>query len=414
MITPSFALTATERVLPKLALDFTTASLDPRITFTRSGSTATKVNASGYIELVAADTARFDYDPLTLACKGLLIEEARTNLLLNSQDISSTWALDSATASGTATTSPANDNTGNKLEETATTAQHRVFQNVTLAVSTTYTFSFYAKKAERSRIWVSPSNGANWTLTSLVEFDLDTGTVVSGTAGIVDAGNGWYRCSFLRTTKAAGVATGGLNIAISDPNIANPPNTNYTGVAGYGVYLWGIQMEVGAFATSYIPTEASQVTRTADVATMTGTNFSDWWNVSEAASVIKALPSTISGTRPAIQFDDNTTNESITLRGVAADPQLFVVDGGATQVTLDAGTIAVNTPYILGGAWKASSFATAINGASAVSQASGTLPTVTQARLGSDGVNFLNGHLQNFRSWPQRIINPEVQAFSKG
>jgi hypothetical protein len=54
MITPSFGLTATERVLPKLALDFTTASLDSRVTFTRTGATATRTNSSGYIEAVAA------------------------------------------------------------------------------------------------------------------------------------------------------------------------------------------------------------------------------------------------------------------------------------------------------------------------------------------------------------------------
>jgi hypothetical protein len=61
MITPSFGLTATERVLPKLALDFTTASLDARITFTRAGNTATRINTSGYVELINADLPRFDF-----------------------------------------------------------------------------------------------------------------------------------------------------------------------------------------------------------------------------------------------------------------------------------------------------------------------------------------------------------------
>jgi len=87
MITPSFALTATERVLPRLALDFTTANLDPRITFTRALGTATRVNASGLIEAVAADTARFDFNHVTLACRGLLVEEARTNFLWPSANL---------------------------------------------------------------------------------------------------------------------------------------------------------------------------------------------------------------------------------------------------------------------------------------------------------------------------------------
>lgn len=84
MISPSYSLTATERVLPKLALDFTTAALDPRVTFTRSGNTATVTNSSGVIVSVNADIPRFDYNPTTLLCNGLLIEESRTNVLLNS------------------------------------------------------------------------------------------------------------------------------------------------------------------------------------------------------------------------------------------------------------------------------------------------------------------------------------------
>jgi len=93
MITPSFSLTATERVLPKLALDFTTANLDPRITFTRSGSTATRVNSSGYIEAVAANIPRFDFNPTTLVCNGLLIEDSRTNICLQSEDLSNaSWS----------------------------------------------------------------------------------------------------------------------------------------------------------------------------------------------------------------------------------------------------------------------------------------------------------------------------------
>ena len=85
MITPAYSPTATERVLPRLALDFTTASLDPRVTVTRALNTATRVNSSGDVEVVSANLPRFDFDPTTLVCKGLLIEETRTNLLRYSE-----------------------------------------------------------------------------------------------------------------------------------------------------------------------------------------------------------------------------------------------------------------------------------------------------------------------------------------
>lgn len=84
MITPSFAPTATERVLPKLALDFTNAVLDARVSVSRTGNTATAINSSGVIALVNANLPRFNYNPSTLLCQGLLIEESRINILVNS------------------------------------------------------------------------------------------------------------------------------------------------------------------------------------------------------------------------------------------------------------------------------------------------------------------------------------------
>lgn len=84
MITPAFGPTATERVLPSLMLDFSTGVAPAQITTTRAGDTATRINSSGNIELVSANTPRLDYDPVTRVCKGLLVENARTNLLRNS------------------------------------------------------------------------------------------------------------------------------------------------------------------------------------------------------------------------------------------------------------------------------------------------------------------------------------------
>lgn len=84
MITPAYSITATERVLPNLALDFTTAVADPRVVTTRTGNTATRTNPSGNLEIVNADLPRFDFNPVTLECRGLLSEPTATNLLLNS------------------------------------------------------------------------------------------------------------------------------------------------------------------------------------------------------------------------------------------------------------------------------------------------------------------------------------------
>ena len=421
MITPSFNLTATERVLPKLALDFTTASLDSRITFTRALDTATRVNNFGNIEIANANIARFDYDPSTFICKGLLIEESRVNSIRNNTMVGAVSGTPGAMPTNWSTFTPLTGLTreivGIGTENGVTYADIKL-SGIPSAAGAYYVFF-------ETNTGVVAATGQSWSISSYLKLaagslagitsfnlEMDELTSVGGFVALKRGGAITPTTASLisqRNTYAVALS-GGATVARVQPLLI----IILTGAAINVTFRIGLpQLELGAFTTSVIPTSSGAVTRNADVATMTGTNFSNWWYASEGAAVIQALPSTISNTRPSIQFDDNTANESIALRGVVADPQLFVVDGGSPQVTLDAGTITANTVYKLGGAWKASSFATAINGATAVTSASGTLPTATQARLGSDGTNYFNGHLQNLRYWPQRLTNAEVQAFSK-
>jgi hypothetical protein len=177
--------------------------------------------------------------------------------------------------------------------------------------------------------------------------------------------------------------------------------------------MWGAQTEIGAFPTSYIPTVASTVTRNADVATMTGTNFSDWYTATTGAATVWAIPQTATGTRPLVQFDDTTANEIIVLGGNVANPEMSIVDGGAPQAQIDAGTIVANTAYKLTGAWNTDSCAAAQNCAAAVTDNTATIPTPTQLRIGSDGTNYASAWVQKILYYPQRLTNAEVQAFSK-
>lgn len=398
MITPSFAPTATERVLPKLALDFTTASLDPRITFTRVGSTATRVNASGYIETVNADTPRFDYDPITLACKGLLIEEARGNNLAFSIDFGgSSWNPINVSVSTNQINSPDGTQNADKIIENTANGEHMMRQAPQgLSANTVYTTSIYVKPNGRDtfiRI-LDLDNVANGYGAA---FDLTNGTTSGGTAygsatfsgsTITNAGNGWWRISI----SGNGGAT--CTKYVIDFYCRNNGQNVYTGNGSSGIYLWGAQLEAGSFATSFIQTTTTTpVTRNADVATMTGTNFSDWWQASKSGVLVRARPGTVSGTRPWVQFDDGTANEIIALRGNTTNPELYIVDGGVAQAQIDAGTIAANNDYSLTGWWATNDCKARLDSGAVVTDTSATIPTVTQARLGSDGTNYLNGHL---------------------
>lgn len=414
MITPSFSLTATERVLPKLALDFTTATLDPRVTFTRTGNTATVVNSSGVIASVNADIPRFDYDPVTLACKGLLIEEGRANLLTYSSQLNQTsvWTPTRLTVSSdfAGITAPDGTQTADKLiASTDPTTSHLLTYNP-IGTTGDRTFSVFFKAGEYSYVVLYEANIGKGRY-----FNLSNGTLGSvfvgapNTSTIENYGNGWYRCSI--TVTVAGTWTGRIYVANADGG------ANFTGNGSDGIYAWGAQMEIGAFATSYIPTTTTALTRNADVASMTGTNFSDWYNASEGSlSANFTSGGDTLGTRVFDITDTGGNNRAAILgsTGGGSGPYFLVVSGGATQASTTAGTFTVNTTYTVVGGYKVNSFAASINGAAPSTDASGIVPNVPdKAYIGTDGTNYLNGWVKKLAYWPQRLINAEIQAFSK-
>ena len=407
MITPSFSPTATERVLPKLALDFTTASLDPRVTFTRTTDAthpATYFNSDGFIVNATNNQPRFDYGSTTLTCKGLLIEESRTNLLPYSSTYT-TWTTIRSSLAQNATISPDGSNNAVSLIEDSGTSLAK-YTSYSLSVNGAITFSYYAKAGVRTWTAIRIYDGS---VDRLAFFNLSNGTigtVTSGvTASIIKEKNDWYRCCFTYTFPSASIVAQIL-ITTGD-NVVN-----YTGNGTSNIYIYGAQLEAGAFATSYIPTTSAALTRNADVATMTGTNFSDWWTATTGAANVSVIPKSAVGTKPLFQIDDNTADNIISLRGNVANPELYI-KATTDQLQIDAGTIVANTAYKLAGAWNTDNCVAAQNGAAAVTDTSATIPTVTQARIGSDGTNYANAWLQKINYWPQRITNNETQAFSK-
>jgi hypothetical protein len=188
-------------------------------------------------------------------------------------------------------------------------------------------------------------------------------------------------------------------------------DVSYTGDGTSGIYIWGAQIEAGAFPTSYIPTTTAAVTRSADAASMTGTNFSSWYRAAGGTLFTRHRPIAVTGTRPILSLDDNTANERIELRGTSANPELYVIDGAGNSTTLDGGTLAANTEARIAAAFSASDLAICVNGGAAVT-GSETLPTVDRLRLGTDGTNTLSGHLSHVAFYPSRLSNAKLQLLT--
>ena len=214
------------------------------LTVTRA-TTARRVNSAGLIESVASNVPRLDY--LNSSCPTILVEPQRTNLLTYSEQFDNAyWAKIAATVTANNTTSPDGNNTADKVEFNSGI----INGTAVVADNQTYTISFFAKKGTANLFQISEA----FYFGTTVAFDLNAGTVTSGTGKIENYGNGWYRCSMQITY--------GVGQAVSSWVLRNYQS-------GY-IYLWGAQLEAGSYPTSYIPTVASSVTRNADVISKTG------------------------------------------------------------------------------------------------------------------------------------------------
>lgn len=249
-------------IRPSLLLDFANSrAVDGRITFTRA-STATRTNAKGLVETVASGSPRIDYDPITLACKGLLVEESRTNLLTYSQDFdNAAWGKNNATITPNAVAAPDGSLSAYTLVETTTASSaHAATITFSGTSGTSYTMSVFAKAAGRTNFILGFNNtGAFSNGYQFAVFDLTAGTasVFLGAPSftISAVGGGWYRCTVTAAANATATATAGIQTHNGSTNV-------YTGDGVSGVSIWGAQAEAGAFATSYIPSSVTHTGRT--------------------------------------------------------------------------------------------------------------------------------------------------------
>ena len=297
------------------------------ITFTRA-STGTFVDSDGVIRSAGNDVPRFDHNPLTGECLGLLPEEQRQNLLLNSATLST--------------------------------------QTVTVT-AVAHTLSFYG-----------------------------TGTVTlsgTSTAGPL-VGTGSNARVSLTFTPTAGSLTLTVSGSVTNANL-----------------------EIGSFPTSWIPTTGTAATRTADVVSITGTNFSSWYRQDEGTVFARAVSITPI-THGLIGVDDGTNNERLRLghSGTSA-ASAVVVDNNIVQVNMATPTslIPLGVQGSSAFAYKLNDFIVAASGAlTATPDVSGTLPTVTQATIGTaQGNTYCNGPISRLTYWPHRIDDSTLQSITQ-
>jgi hypothetical protein len=416
-------------IRPTLNLDFVNSKqVDPRVTFTRA-SQATYYNEKGQLVTADINQPRIDFDPVTGVGKGLLIEEARTNLLMYSEDFRDTvgagetrpWANNRVTMSANSAVAPNGANTADAMIETTDTGTHAVSLTTASALTSgsSYTLSVFVKPASGVRNFVLGLGGAAYATSVSGTFILSALTADASSdalATITPAGGGWYRCALSATAQAAGSALVVLYLYNS--------TSSYAGDGTSGLYIWGAQLEEGSFPTSYIPTTTAAATRAADDANIQTTAFSDMYGTSSGTLFFTASSQQSSFS----SIGDRAHIVTIALDGSNFIEPMFISSGLAVLSKKDGGefsssnaiiskTIVTGQKYTGAVAFNNDTVSVALDGSSAIGAPRPfNTRMATFIRLGnarSVQVRYLDGHITRLAYWPQRLPNATLQQLTK-
>ena len=380
------------------------------ITFSRASS-ATFLGSNGLLQTAANNVPRIEYDA-TGAVKGLLIEEARTNLVTSSGDVTGTgWTTD--LSAGTLTTgspfgtyqtiSPTSTGTGSNGA--------KVYQiGKTLTSGATYVVSALVKYSAGSGWFVVMPYDTSGTGTHSAWFDLQNGVVGSKDTniidhGMVDYGDGWWLCW---TSKNAGSTSGGASLEVVNAN------GSFDRSAADTLLIAGSQIEAGAFPTSYIPTTGATATRARDLAEIPTSAFG--YNNDKGSLVIDVLTPVVDQLMSFVHFNTNSYFNSRALwksnYNLSAASTLYVCsayDGNLTLLQLGTQTQAV---YAKLGLSYGDSERAVKDGGTVVSGTS-LYPNPTRLHLGGrDNGTQSQCWIKSIQYYPRQLTNTQLQELT--
>lgn len=389
----------------------------PPLTFTR-GSSGSYFNESKVLVTAANNLPRFDHNPISGAPLGLLIEESRENLCLQSEVFGTTWAVTTASITTNSVAAPDGTTTADTLVEDGTAATshfvEQVLVNADFTDSLDYSFSVFVQAtANRDDVRVALTTKSN--LVKFAYFDLTAKTVGSVSAGyrgaIEDVGGGWLRCTLM-----GDILTGATNPVIRIDVAEADNDIVFNGLSQDSLYLWGAQVEEGSSPTSYIKNIATQITRSADVCSVTDVG---WFNASAGSLLVEgSFPFAGDAERSLATIDDGSALDRIRFYLDAADNVNFeTINSADTNGASDgAAVIAVNTAFKGAGVYSDDDVIAAVDGTLSGADVLAGIPlsdTITTLRIGDDSVGTpFNGHVLTARYWDIRKSNAFLEGIT--
>ena len=379
--------------------------------FSRSSS-ATRIAKNGLITTVAANVPRLNYpliDGKVVGCPSLLLEPERTNLITYSEDFSQWSTVDSSVTDNNAI-SPDGSLNASLLTEGVTVSNHQInAPNASITTGLTYTFSVFVKNNGVDLFSITAGAFGSLAINSTFNLVTQTSTSLLGSSTIKKMGD-YFLCT------VTGVSTQTRNqsmlIILNKANIAYP--FSYQGDGTSGIYIWGAQLEEGSYLTSYIPTNGSSVTRSAESANDAGT--SDTFNDSEGVLMaeISALVSS-DGSRD-IEISDGNTNRIIIQYNSIGTIQVYVLVNGVATYTFEYTTLITQFNKIAL-KYKENDFALWVDGFEADSSNSGSVfssNTLTQLDFlkGVDSSLNFYGNTKQIQYYNSALTDSELEKIS--
>jgi len=409
---------------PSLDLGLTwERNLDNLVTYNRLGP-KTYFDKYGILRTAADNEWPLEYDPITHEPLGRSVWEARTNLLKYSEQFdNATWTKSSnTTVTGGAALAPDGTTTACAIQGTSGTAIKRVYQWHATSDQGPWTFSVFLKAGTEKNALVNIIGlNSGVTVGQLRgRVNLETGTFSAVDSEGIGSGatitllqelpGGWWRVGI------TGHFAGDLTHVRAEVWLDGYTSTTSTG----NLYAWGAQLEAGSSASPYIPTSGSAVTRSAEVVSITGANFSRWFNPDEGTFVVKGSSTRTDSNITFVQArNESNSGEVRILRGMtsAYASLLFVRDDSIGQAinVAQVGTPIDGTTYTIAAAYKRNDLAISRDGAAPTTHTAAEVPGgLDRFFIGSNNgaSQFINGHIRRIVYYPKRLSNAELEALS--
>jgi hypothetical protein len=350
---------------PLLDLDFTAGtSVGAQLTTVRAG-TAYADSTAGVWTSFATNTPR-------LTDKGLLIEESRTNVVLQDSDLTdAAWIKTNITAAKDQTGVDGVTNSASKI--TATAGNGTCLQTITLGSSARWQSAFVKRITGSGIVNMTMDNGTTWTAVTVPA--------------------NWTR------------------VEIPTQTLANPIVGFRIVTSGDAIAVDFVQNENGAFVTSPIRTTTVAVTRAADVVSRAVSDLTTEYTLFAEALSLNGVQT--SGTPTLVQLDNTTLNDRslISRASTTRAASGTVIAASAATASLTGAAWNDNAIGKAALAVKLDDFALVFNGGTPLTDISGAVPAnPTVLRLGSNTAAFFGGYIRRVAYWPSRLTNAQLQS----